>query len=80
MHCDSENMELYKTMSVVAEELEADVGPIIVAYRRRVTRTGALLPSKEDDEYPYQIQNIVQDTADYALVQPAKIYAPYTRY
>ena len=27
----------------------------------------------EDDEYPYQIQGIVEDTADYALVHPAKI-------
>ena len=73
MHRDSDDLELYKTISVVAEEFEADMGPIIVAYRRRVTETGALLPVTEDDEYPYQIQDIVQDTADYALVQPAKI-------
>ena len=33
-------------------------GPIIVAYRRRVT---------EDDEYSYQIQDKVQMTAEYAM-------------
>ena len=73
MHRDSDDLELYKTMSVVTEEFEADIGPIVVANRRHVTETGALLPMTEDDEYPYQIQDIVQDTADYALVQSAKI-------
>ena len=66
-------MELYKTISVVVEEFDEEQGPIIVAYRRHVTATGALLPMTEDDEYPIQIQDIVQDTAEYALVQPAKI-------
>ena len=55
MHRDSEDMELYKTMSVVEEEFDEDIGPIIVAYRRRVKDSGALLPMTEDDEYPYQI-------------------------
>ena len=73
LHRDSDDMELYKTISVVVEEFDEEQGPIIVAYRRHVTATGALLPMTEDDEYPIQIQDIVQDTAEYALVQPAKI-------
>ena len=50
---------------------DVEQGPIIVAYRSRVTKTGKLLPMAEDDEYSYQIQDIVQMTAEYAKDNPA---------
>ena len=58
---------------MVAEEFDAEEGPIIVAYRRRVDDKGKQLTMTEDDEYPIQIQDIVQDTAQYAIDQPAKV-------
>ena len=73
LHRDSEDFELYRTVSVVVETFDEDDGPIIVAYRRRVSEDGKLKPMTEEDEYPYQIQDIVQDTADYAMDQPAKV-------
>ena len=73
LHRDSDDMELCRTVSVVVEEFDEEVGPIIVAYRRHVSETGALLAMTEDDEYPIQIQNIAQDTAEYAIDQPARV-------
>ena len=65
-------LELFKTVDVVEETFDVEEGPIIVAYRRRVTETGKLLPLTEDDEYSYQIQDIVQMTAEYAKDNPVK--------
>ena len=50
-----------------------------MAFRRRVSETGKLLPITEYDAYPYQIQDIVQDTADYASDQPAKVSKKATK-
>ena len=55
LYRDSDDFELYKTVSVVVETFDEADGPIIVAYRRRVSEDGKLLPMIEDDEYPYQI-------------------------
>ena len=63
-------LALFRTMDVVEETFDETEGPIIVAYRRRVTETGKLLPMTEDEEYPYHIQDIVQYTAEYATDQP----------
>ena len=65
-------LELFKTVDVVEETFDVDEGPIIVAYRRRVTETGKVLPLTEDDDYSYQIQDIVQMTAEYAKDNPMK--------
>ena len=63
-------LDLFKTVDVVVETFDETEGPVIVAYRRRVTKTGKLLPLTEDDEYPYHIQDIVQYTAEYATDHP----------
>ena len=64
LHCDIDNeLELFKTVDVVEETFDEEQGPIIVAYRRRVTKTERQPPLTEDDEYYYQIQDIVQMTA-----------------
>ena len=67
LHRYSDDMELYRTVSVVAEKFDVEQGPIIVAYRRRINDNGKQMPMTEDNEYPMQIQNIVQDTAQYAI-------------
>ena len=54
-------------MSVVEETFDIKEGSVIVAYRRHVSATGKMLPKTEDDDFAYHIQDIVQDTADYAL-------------
>ena len=74
VHRDKDDLALYKTVSVVAETFEEDEGPVIVAYRRQVDDKGKLLPKTEDDEYPYHIQDIVQDTEEYALENPGKVF------
>ena len=42
-------------MDAVEETFDETEGPVIVAYRRRVTVTGKLHPMMEDEEYPYRI-------------------------
>ena len=73
LHRDSDGMELHRTMVVVLEEFDVEERPMIEAYHRLVSMTGQLLPKTEDDEYPIQRQNIIQDTAEYALDQPARV-------
>ena len=73
LHCDIDyEMELFKTVEVVEETLNEKEGPIIVAYRRRVSATEKLLPMTEDDEYFYQKQDILQMMTDYIRENPAK--------
>ena len=73
LHRDSDDFELYKTVSVVVKTSDEVGGPIIVAYRRRVSEKSKLMPMTEENEYPYQIQDTVQDTADYASDHPAQV-------
>ena len=63
-------LALFKTVDVLEETFDETEGPVIVAYRRRVTDTGRLLPMTEDEEYPYHIQDVVEMTTAYALEQP----------
>ena len=64
-------LDLVKMMDVVEESFDEEEGPIILAYRRRITASGKLLPPKtEDDEYSYQIQDIVQTAVEYAWDHP----------
>ena len=65
-------LELFQTVDVAEETFDVEQRLIIVAYRRRVTESGKLLPLTEDDEYSYQIQEIVQMTAECAKDNPAK--------
>ena len=66
-------LTLFKTMDVVEETFDETEGPVIVAYRRRVTETGKLLPMTEDEEYPYHIHDVVLMTAEYATDHPDKV-------
>ena len=59
-------------MDVLVETFDETEGPIIVAYRRRVTATGKLLPKTEDDEYPIHIGDIVQMSAEYVPTTQGK--------
>ena len=49
LHRDSDDFELYRTVSVVVETFDEVDGPIIVAYRRHISETGELMPMTEDD-------------------------------
>ena len=57
----------------MGETFYEDEGPVIVAHRRHVVDTGKLPPKAKDHEYSYHIQNVVQDTAKYAIYHPEKI-------
>ena len=39
-HFDTEDLELYRTVDVCEEESDPELGPVIVAYRRRVNPIG----------------------------------------
>ena len=71
-HLYKDNLELYKTLSVVKDKFDEDEGPVIVAYRRHVTDNGKMLPKTEGDVYAYHIQDIVHDTVEYARDHPDK--------
>ena len=73
LHRDSDVTKLDMTKFVVVEESDVDESPIIVAYRRRVSETGAMLPLTGDDEYPNQIQNIVQDIVQNITEQSIRV-------
>ena len=40
IHRDDEDLELYKTVDVLEEVFDADDGPLLVAYRRRLKPNG----------------------------------------
>ena len=62
----------FKTMDVIEETFDETESPVIVAYRRRITETGKLLPITEGKEYPYHIHDVVQMTAEYTTYHPEK--------
>ena len=64
-HVDPEDAILYRTTEVVVEESDPEIGPQIVAYRRRVKPNGTLYPLNADDDWPYIIDIIVEYTANY---------------
>ena len=72
IHRDDEDLELYKTVDVLEEVFDADDGPLLVAYRRRLKPNGKFEPKSEDDEYPIHIQDIVKMTDEYAKLHPEK--------
>ena len=73
LHRDEDyELELFRTTDVLVETFDETDGPVIVAYRRRVTATGKLLPKTEDDEYPIHISDIVQMTVEYTSDHPEK--------
>ena len=82
-HIDPEDMVLYRTVDVVVEEFDTDIGPTIVAYRRRVQPSGRLYAMTEDDEYPYQIGDIVEYTVQHSQYilnnLPSKSTNPHKR-
>ena len=73
MHLDPDDFKYYKIIDVLEEIFDESEGPLIVAYRRQVSETGKLLKKTEDDDYPIHIGDIVQYTAEHALVRPDHI-------
>jgi len=68
-HVDPDDAILYRTTDVIVEESDPEIGPQIVAYRRRVKPNGTLYPMTEDDDWPYIIDIIVEYTANYFKYQ-----------
>ena len=64
-HVDPEDATLYRTTEVIVEESDPEIGPQIVAYRRRVKPNGTLYPLNDDDDWPYIIDIIVEYTANH---------------
>jgi hypothetical protein len=67
----------------VVEEYDTDIGPTIVAYRRRVQPSGRLYAMTEDDDYPYQIGDIAEYTVQHSQYiinnLPSKSTNPHKR-
>ena len=51
IHSDGNFLKLYKTVDVLEEVFDADEGPLVVAYRRRLKPKRQLELKSEDDEY-----------------------------
>ena len=51
-------MVLFRKIRIVVLEYDTGIGPTIVAHRRRVQPYGSLYAITEDDDYPYQIDDI----------------------
>ena len=80
IHVDPDNLEVYRTVDVVAEESDPLLGPLIVGYRRPLNPNGKrggrgdkceLLPLSDDDSYPIHIQDIIHMTAQYIIDKPS---------
>ena len=68
-------------MDVCVEESDPELGPVIVAYRRRVNPNGRrggrgttceLFPINDNDTYPIHIQDIINMTAQYIADNPSE--------
>ena len=55
LHLNPEDMEYYKFMGVVEETFDESEGPLIVSYRRHVTKTSQMQPKTDDDGYSIHI-------------------------
>ena len=59
-------------IDVLDEVFDADDGPLLVEYRRRLKPNGKFEPKSEDEEHPIHIQDIVKMTEEYAKFHPEK--------
>ena len=73
IHLDPDDGEYYKVTDVVEETYDDTEGPLIVAYRRHVSKTGKHLKKTSEDDYPIHIGDIVQYTAEHAIARPDQI-------
>ena len=73
IHLDPDDGEYYKVTDVIEETYDETEGPLIVAYRRHVSKTGKYLKKTTEDDYPIHIGDIVQYTAEHAEARPDQI-------
>ena len=73
IHQDPDDLEYYKVTDVLEEEYDETEGPLIVAYRRHVSKTRRHLKKTEEDDYPIHIGDIVHYTAEHAVARPDQI-------
>ena len=73
IHQDPDDLEYYKVTDVLEETYDEMEGPLIVAYRRHVSQSGKYLKKTDEDDYPIHVGDIVQYTAEHAIVRPDQI-------
>jgi hypothetical protein len=66
-HIDPDDNYTYRTCRTEIVDYSDGNGPIIVAYRKRLTPDGKRTIRTKDDDQPYQIQDIVNMTASHTI-------------